>query len=140
MLPVIYPGRANQRQAEDRSKKKFVPTRGGHGCPRPAMLLPVRSAGFTFSVILLGLLGLYMCSQLGAIDRKVGRIANALDNLKGTQLTPIAAQAAPGRTEADFSPQVVSKPPLPVSLTGNNRYKYDNRSAPVISPIAHRYG
>lgn len=38
------------------------------------------------------------------------RIANALDNLKDVQLTPIAAQAAPGRTEVDFSPRVGYNP------------------------------
>ena len=123
MLPDSYAARANQRQPEDRSKEKFVPARGGHGCPRPAMLLPVRSASFTGPVILLGLLGFYMCSQLGAIDRKVGRIANALDNLKDTQLTPVAAQAAPGRAEVDFNPQFVSKPVSPTQKAVTKRIR-----------------
>ena len=83
------------------------------------MLLPVRSASFTGPVILLSLLGLYMCSQLGAIDRKVGRIANALDNLKDMQLAPAAAQVAPARIE-------VSNPEAQVAVSSEtNRYRID---------------
>ena len=119
MLPNSQVGRPNQRQPEDRSKDKFVPSRGGYGCPRPTMLLPVRSASFTGPVILLSLLGLYMCSQLGAIDRKVGRIANALDNLKDMQLAPAAAQVAPARIE-------VSNPEAQVAVSSEtNRYRID---------------